>query len=284
MTDLGEWRYEYQFTTWLLENFSQLAELLELPLEIVGTEVRAVSYPADIVAFTSDDEIVVVEAQLWGGDHKHFGELLTYAAGLDATVAIWLAEDFSNEHLHAMQRLNRAGDLRLYAVRFYGRSPDTVRFDVAARPNPIQVKDEPTVGADAIAQLRYIHRFWRRFAERDPRVKGLVPRAAGRARWVPLPGCSAFMAVELFKSGNCIESTVYLLDANGRGEPIAERLAPHRSLLEGQLEPMGRASWPFDLWQGAVDDDQAWDHVIDNLSARMTLIERCVTPHLKEIV
>ena len=39
-------------------------------------------------------------------DHDHLGKLITYSAGLDAGVAVLIAEDFRDEHRPALDWLN----------------------------------------------------------------------------------------------------------------------------------------------------------------------------------
>ena len=51
--------------------------------------------------------IPLLSNQLGQSDHDHLGKLLTYAAGVQATTAIWIATGFEHEHLSALAALNR---------------------------------------------------------------------------------------------------------------------------------------------------------------------------------
>ena len=84
---------------------------------------------------------MLIENQLEGTDHRHLGQLLTYAAGLDAVTIVWLAERFTEEHRAALDWLNRVTDER---ITFFGleielwRIGDSLmapKFNVVSKPN-----------------------------------------------------------------------------------------------------------------------------------------------------
>ena len=60
---------------------------------------------------------VLIENQLEATDHRHLGQLLTYAAGLDAATVIWIAKTFRSEHAAMLDWQNRITDER---YRFFG--------------------------------------------------------------------------------------------------------------------------------------------------------------------
>ena len=82
--DLREvWPYEANnFTPWLAENLSHLAEAIGIPLELEGTEIAVEGYSADILAtYPADGSRVIIENQLESTDHTHLGQIMTYLAG-----------------------------------------------------------------------------------------------------------------------------------------------------------------------------------------------------------
>jgi hypothetical protein len=110
------------FTPWLAsdEGLELLQEALEMDLEVEATEQFVGPFKADILAKrtdTTDDHWVLIENQLERTDHRHLGQLLTYAAGLDAATIVWVAERFCEEHRAALDWLN---DITSDKFEFFG--------------------------------------------------------------------------------------------------------------------------------------------------------------------
>ena len=117
------WEHEaLDFTPWLAkqENLDLLGAELGLSLECAQTEVQVGSMYLDILAKERDTGVLVaIENQLEETDLGHLGQLLTYASGLDARVAIWVAPAFYHEYAQALHKLNQwtADDVRFYGVK-----------------------------------------------------------------------------------------------------------------------------------------------------------------------
>lgn len=115
------WQHEaLDFTPWLARNLHLLGEELGMALELVQVEKPIGSLFLDILARETDTEVMVaIENQLEWTDIGHLGQLLTYATGCNAHVAIWVAPDFRYEYARALHRLNEwtKGDIRFYGVK-----------------------------------------------------------------------------------------------------------------------------------------------------------------------
>lgn len=129
------------FTPWLRDNIDLLCEALGVELEIAQSEGEVGDFYADLVGREVESgRVVVIENQLGPTDHDHLGKLLTYAAGLNAGLAVWVATDFREEHRRVLQWLNSmAGEERsFYAVELevvrIGDSPPAPDFDVVVKP------------------------------------------------------------------------------------------------------------------------------------------------------
>ena len=139
------WETEPQhFTPWLAreENLTLLGEALSMELELDAQEINVGGFRADLrCKNTVDDSWVLIENQLEATDHRHVGQLLTYAAGLDAHTVIWIAKTFRQEYRAMLDWQNRITDER---YRFFGievkvwqieDSARAVQFDVVSSPN-----------------------------------------------------------------------------------------------------------------------------------------------------
>jgi hypothetical protein len=132
------------FTPWLSkeENIKFLGDAIGIELEFISQEKNVGPFRADIICKnTLDDHFVLIENQLEKTDHSHLGQLLTYAAGLDAVTIIWIAKQFTEEHRAAIDWLNRITDVKF---NFFGIEIEVYRigdslpaplFQIISKPN-----------------------------------------------------------------------------------------------------------------------------------------------------
>jgi hypothetical protein len=133
------------FTPWLAqpENLEILGETLGIDLELEAQEKDVGPFRADILCKNTaeKDSWVVIENQIEKTDHRHLGQLLTYASGLRASTIVWISADFTEEHRAALDWLNQMANK---SARFFGLeielwkigdSPAAPRFNVVCKPN-----------------------------------------------------------------------------------------------------------------------------------------------------
>ena len=117
----SKWHDEaLDFTPWLAKNLVLLSEELGLELELVQTEKGVGPFYLDILAKAGENKVIIaIENQLEQTDFSHLGQLLTYATGCDARIAIWVATEFTYEHAHALYALNEwaSGKIEFYGVK-----------------------------------------------------------------------------------------------------------------------------------------------------------------------
>ncbi len=170
--DLREvWPHEAQdFTPWLAANLGKLGEALGLNLVLESVEAAVGSFSLDVLAHdVGGDRPVIIENQLGTTDHNHLGQLLTYAAGYDAGVVVWLTADFRDEHRAALDWLNlRTGeDTQFFGVVVEAWEIDDSRpapyFKVLAMPNGWQKQATAAVKAGKSANTPEIGERQRQF-------------------------------------------------------------------------------------------------------------------------
>ena len=129
------WEHEaLDFTPWLTQNLNLLGQELGLKLEFVTREKPVGPFFLDILAKETDTQArVAIENQLEWTDFSHLGQLLTYATGCGAQVAIWIAPEFRYEHAEALHRLNQ---WTVDGIRFYGVKVEAALMTGNSDPEP----------------------------------------------------------------------------------------------------------------------------------------------------
>ncbi len=131
------------FTPWLTrpENLKLLGDTIGIELDLDSQEKEVGPFRCDIVCKDADGRVVVIENQIEDTDHSHLGQLLTYAAGLDAIIVVWVAQEFTEEHRAAIDWLNENINtgVSFFAIEIeawkIGDSAPAPKFNIVAKPN-----------------------------------------------------------------------------------------------------------------------------------------------------
>lgn len=171
------WKSESgDFTPWLAreENLRLLGETVALDLELEKQEQGVGPFRADLLCKnTLDDSWVLVENQIERTDHTHLGQILTYAAGLEAVTVIWVAESFTDEHRAALDWLNEITEekftffgLEVELWRIGGSDP-APKFNIVSKPNDWSrtVQKAAAASGELSAHKQLQLRFWMAFKQ-----------------------------------------------------------------------------------------------------------------------
>jgi hypothetical protein len=265
------WAHEaHSFTPWLAENLPRLSEAIGIPLELTGREVGVGRFSADILATNPQDgSMVLIENQLENSDHTHMGQILTYLAGLEAQVVIWLAPKFHEEHLSALRWLNQHTDERFsfFAVRLrvvqISNSPYAPLFDVLEKPNSWDRTLQRTARAasDYSAATAERTAFWESYSQLDPDVlRERKTGPGGSNRWKPVPGTS--LVINRYKAREAVG-----LFIRGVGDiddtALIDMMKPHLTTLETELqvEPGSLSNFWKQLWVEG-NDPAEWSNAM----------------------
>lgn len=163
------WENEAQhFTPWLAEdeNLILLGETLGIELELEAQEINIGDFKADILCInTEDSSRVLIENQLNETDHRHLGQILTYAAGLDVYTVIWIAKEFRDEHRAALDLQNEITNerFRYFGVEIklwmIGNSIPAPQFVIVSKPN------DSNLSISSISIDDWKTKFWTKFKE-----------------------------------------------------------------------------------------------------------------------
>lgn len=166
------------FTPWLAqeENLQLLGRELGLELELVASEKNVGPFSADLLCKDlSTDSNVLIENQLEKTDHTHLGQIITYAAGLDAKTIVWIAREFTEEHRAAIDWLNEntSPDFNFFGVQIelwqIGTSEIAPKFHVVAKPNEwtksVNQRTKRPSAAEVSENKLIQQKFWQGFAE-----------------------------------------------------------------------------------------------------------------------
>lgn len=139
------WKHEaFNFTRWLSEpeNIELLSDEIGIGIQVTQTEASVGRFSVDILAEEENTgRKIIIENQLETTDHGHLGQLITYAAGLEAEFVVWIVSDVREEHRQAVDWLNEHTDERInfFLVQIelwqIEGSPPAPKFNVISRPN-----------------------------------------------------------------------------------------------------------------------------------------------------
>lgn len=191
--DLRElWKHEaLDFTKWLSEpdNLELLSDEIGIGIELVQTEAHVGRYHVDILGQEENTgKKIIIENQLETTDHNHLGQLITYAAGLEAEYIVWLVREAREEHQQAVDWLNEHTDDKLNFFLVVAElwriddSPPAVKFSVVSRPNDWKKVVRGTSSDDSQTETKTTQlEFWQRLREyvagRHPELKLRKPAA-----------------------------------------------------------------------------------------------------------
>lgn len=267
-----------EFTPWLAkeDNLKLLGETIGIELEYEAQEKDVGPFRADILCKnTLDGSWVLIENQLENTDHRHLGQLLTYAAGLEAVTIIWIAAKFIEEHRAALDWLNEKTDSRInlfgLEVELWriGNSPIAPKFNVVSKPNDWSKTVTEAAGRINLTDTKQLQlEFWTKFSEyvqnnskiltpQKPLPQNWTNMAIGRSNFYLVATCNTWdkqISAYLCLAGPDAKPHFYLLQKEKEaierefGTAIDWRELPDKKeshlMMRKNVDPNDRASWP----------------------------------------
>ncbi|WP_239015541.1 DUF4268 domain-containing protein [Archangium violaceum] len=245
------WKHEaHDFTPWLVDNIDILGEALGMELEVVDREADVGDFSVDILARDlGRDRLVVIENQLEVTDHSHLGQLITYAAGLEASVVIWVSRDFREEHRQALDWLNRGDGV---TTEYFGiviellqidDSKPAVNFRLVASPNNWSRQSKRGPGIDEVSGKRssYQEFFQSLIDELREKHRFTNAKAGQPQNWYSFSsGTRGFTYGMSFAQSGELRAEVYIdLGDRATNEHVFDKLESQKEALEKEFgEPL----------------------------------------------
>jgi hypothetical protein len=244
------WKNEAaDFTPWLAKNLDRLGDVLGLDLELTQQEANVGDFSVDLLARDlGRNRLVIIENQLEQTDHAHLGQIITYAAGRDASVVVWISRHFRDEHRDALDWLNRLheGQTDFFGVviellQVDGSKP-ALNFRLVAYPNQWSRESSSTpAGELSPKRVAYQTFFQGLLDELREKHKFTNARAAQPQNWYTFSsGVRGFVWSFSFALGGRVRAELYIdtMDAD-RNEQILESLRQHQTTIERDFgEPL----------------------------------------------
>jgi hypothetical protein len=171
---------DQDFTPWLQKNIEVVGNAIGMDIADAETEVQIGNYRLDILAYESGtDRKIAIENQYGTTNHTHLGQLITYMAGINAEVVVWIAEHFNNEHITAINHLNQISNenVAFFCIKprliKIGDSNPAIEFLVVAKPDEWekQIKSETQISPRQAEYEKFWTKLIYRFKEIYPNLK-----------------------------------------------------------------------------------------------------------------
>lgn len=241
------WKHEaLDFTQWLIkeENIHLLSDEIGIFLTHVKAEETTGRYSVDIVAKDADsDKNVIIENQLEITDHKHLGQLITYASGFNASVIIWIVKEAREEHQKAIEWLNSNTNAQLSFILIQMElwqiddSAFAPKFHILVQPNDWakqlqNASNEPKELTNTkLAQLE----FWTQFIRyaKDSNTKLRVSRKPRAQHWydISMGSSEAHISLTMNTRDNLIACEIYIPNAPN----IYKKFENNKTAIEDEL-------------------------------------------------
>ncbi len=296
-------REDSDFTPWLAseENISLLGDAIGAELEVKEQEASVGSFSADILCRNMDDEsLVVIENQLEMTNHAHLGQLLTYAAGLEAVTLIWVVKSFREEHRATIDWLNRITDSGFHffgievEVFKIGDSNPAPCFEVVAKPNDWSktFKQRAEEGVDSSPQKQLQIEFWEVFGERLE-MRGLpfkrrVPKAKYYCKY-GAGGKNCYLIASINTRKNQLFVEIRCARKNAKAHFFL--LQNQREEIEAELGySLEWKEFPETIGSSVIyrrdcdfSDQSSWTEFADWLIENMEAFQRVFRPRIKQL-
>lgn len=299
-TDLREiWKNEeYDFSAWLAEeeNLSLLSDEIGISIKFIEKEAGVGKYSLDILAEEEGTgRKIVIENQLENTDHDHLGKIITYSAGHDAKIVIWIFKDICEEHRSAIDWLNdnTGDDILFFAVKLevwrINSSEPAPKFQIICKPNEWKKVVKHSSGSKDLGntELKKLG-FWTDLKTYASEKKvTLLRQTPSPQHWynVSMGSSDAHIALTINTREGSLGCELYIDD----NKPLFEYLKTKSTQLEEQLG--GNLEW-IEAKKACrmvlrkenvdLDDEKNISNLFDWMIEKTTVFHKVLSPIVKQ--
>lgn len=208
---------------------------------------------------TTTGNWVLIENQLEQTDHRHLGQILTYAAGLDCKTVIWISKSVTPEHKVAVEWLNTLSndETSFYALEIelwrIEDSPIAPSFNTVVGPSNLARQAQTAKAGIAEGTLspakQELMRYWAEFeALLDKRKSKVRPVSPLAQNWLvhSIGKAGVTLNASLNRQEGWIRAEIYLTGAKAEGY--------FRQLLDQKAEIERSLGFPLEWYDSAAKD------------------------------
>lgn len=283
-----------------------LGETLNMSLEVEEEERRVGRFSADILCrdtATADGDWVVIENQLETTDHSHLGQIITYAAGLEAKTCIWVAAKFHEEHRAAIDWLNEVSgeghqffalEIELWRI---GESLSAPKFNIVAQPNDWKrdvgraARNVQTGNLSQTKQLQLA--FWQGLNERLNGHGALRSRKPAPQHWTTFSIGRTGMHLGGLINTRENRVAVELLLADENAHTFFEQLHSEKDQITEEID-LELEWWPIPDSRNSkiitfhpmhdLGDQSSWPELHTWMIGSLEKMQACFAPRVKKLV
>lgn len=240
------WAHEASdFTNWLAseENLALLSDEIGIDITLIQTEASVGKFNVDILAEEENSSRkIIIENQLEITNHDHLGKIITYAAGLDAEIIIWIVKDVREEHQKAIDWLNEHTEekMNFFVIKMelwqIADSPFAPKFQIISQPNNWAKAVKQSVTSTALSDTKILQQdFWNKFKEFAVEHKSFLKlRKAHPQHWYDISVGSSLAGLSLTVNtdDNLIACELYIKNS----KQLFKFLESNKEFIEAKLD------------------------------------------------
>lgn len=286
---------ERDFTPWLEKNL----HLLKMGLEPDERERIVYGHlEIDLLAKSSNGDLVVIENQYGKSDNNHLAKTLIYYTGIEAKIDIWIAEEFREYHKEVILELNKSGAYNIYLIKVSAKKIiedlETPRyiidFDVIIAPD-IELREFGKIRQLTEKEVLY-KRFWHGLLEKtNTKTKLFSGRSRSIGNYLSAPSSISEVRYIYDTTKDSARMELYIdTKVKETNKSIFDNIVAHKDEIEerfgaelnwDRMEHAKASRIRYIITDRDWTDESKWDELHEEMSDKMVKFEEAIRDYIK---